>query len=328
MTNTHSARRAALFGLAAIGLALTVGACDRIGGPHVRGERLLKRGDYAGALLAYNEAIAQGDHLAVAYANRCFAQQSLGHDEEAVHDCTESLKLDPNQYEVLNNRAVAYLELHTYPEALADFEAALKLKPDYPEVYANRGKLHIEREEYKEAEDDLTKAIEMEKASDAALSDAYANRAMAEQNLNESQKALADYGKAIDHGADPRAYFDRGMLYLQFGYMDYAYEDFKAAVAHVEKGEDVYMMAQANMRFLEGRPKGLDPRTGATMVPAEATRVAKEHPTADLENITVTPNLTVTAAASHPPLGTPFSEPRQGTGTEGAKGTELPPPTP
>jgi len=62
--------------LLSIGLILAVTGCDRLGSPHQRADRFLKSGDYAKAVAALDEAIAAGDHLDVAYANRCYARAS------------------------------------------------------------------------------------------------------------------------------------------------------------------------------------------------------------------------------------------------------------
>jgi len=101
-----------------------------------------------------------------------------------VRDCTESLKLTPNNPEVLNNRGVAYLSARKYDEANTDFTAALKLRPDYAEAMANRGRAQLAAKEYQAAIEDLTQAISLK----GDLAEAYGNRGMAHESLGDSDR--------------------------------------------------------------------------------------------------------------------------------------------
>lgn len=245
------------------GLALVVltAGCDRLGTPHQRAERLLDQGDYAQAIAAYDSAIAAGDNLAVAYANRCYAHSALDENDAAVADCSEALKLTPDDPEILNNRGVAYLSLRKYDEGLADFSAALKLRPDYPEAMANRGRAYLEKKDFQLAVDELTKAIALK----ADLAEAFGNRGQAYEGLAEADKALDDYAEAIRLSQDLQAYFNRAMLEMTLGRFDDAYEDFKAIVDR-SKDDDSYLryVAQQQVNFLANRPKGFDPDAPVT----------------------------------------------------------------
>jgi tetratricopeptide (TPR) repeat protein len=257
-----------LVGLVALGAALLLAGCDRIGTPHQRGERLLRQGKYDEAVLAYNEAIAAGDNLPIAYANRCYANSALDEPDAAVADCTKSLELAPDNPEVLNNRGVAYLTLRRTDDALADFSAALELRPEYAEAMANRGRAYLEKKQYQEAVDELTRAIKQK----GDLAEAYGNRGQAYEGLADADKALADYGEAIQRSQDLQAYFNRAMLEMTLGRFDDAYMDFKAIVEH-SPNEDTNLryIAQQQVKFLENRPKGFDPDAPASPEAATPT---------------------------------------------------------
>lgn len=264
--------RRALVGVMLVAALLAVSGCDRFLGAHQRGEQLLQRGDYEGARQAYREAIAAGEDLPVAYANLCFADEALNEHEVAVQDCTKSLELAPEardtaaypRWEVLNNRGVAYLGLRDHDAARSDFDAAIAIRPEYADAYANRGRVLIEAEDYEAAIEDLSRAIEL----NSELAEAYGNRALAYESLADDESALVDYSRAIDLSHDPQAYFNRAMLRYTLGYFDDAYDDFKAVTERVAD-PDSYLafMAQQQVQFLEKRPKGFDPRSGATATP-------------------------------------------------------------
>ena len=109
-------------------VGIVLGGCAFFGGAHQKGERALGSGDYQLAVDAYTEAIAQGDNVAVAYANRCYANGALGEYHAAVSDCTQALDeagddIAPESFppwEVVNNRGVAYLDLRKHEDAGAD----------------------------------------------------------------------------------------------------------------------------------------------------------------------------------------------------------------
>jgi len=251
-------------------VAVSVAGCALFD-PHQRGQSALERGDYETARRAYSQAIEAGRDLAVAYANRCYAEIALAHNDQALADCTKSLELAPEdidpavyrRWEVLNNRGVANLQHRNYEEAIADFTAALELSPDYVDAIANRGRAYAESEDYDAALEDLTRAIEL----NPELAEAFGNRGMAYESLGDVASAVADYTRAIELSADPQAYFNRAMLNYSEGHFDDAYEDFRATVARIDDPNSyLRFMAEQQADFLENRPKGFDP--DATLTPA------------------------------------------------------------
>lgn len=258
--------------LLALVLPLLACSCDRLRDPHDRGVRYLNAGRYADAANAFGEAIekaaAAGDTSAeaIGYANRCYANDMLGEQDRAVADCTRSLELVPDDAEVINNRAVAYLNKGLLDEAEEDLDRAIELRPDYAAAYANRGRMWLEREDFERALEDLDEAIELE----PGLAQAYANRGSAKDNLGRKEEALADFDRSLELRADALVYFTRGMFHLRYAEFDAAYDDYMAA-AKLEPDSYVGYMASTEARFLENRP---------TPDPDAATATATESGTA------------------------------------------------
>jgi S1-C subfamily serine protease len=97
-----------------------------------------------------------------------------------------------------------------YQGALADYNQAIALKPDYANAYNNRGILKDELNDPKGALADYSKAI----ALDPNSAKAYYNRAKLKvEKLNDLQGALADYNQAIALKPDlANAYVNRAIL--------------------------------------------------------------------------------------------------------------------
>ncbi len=95
-----------------------------------------------------NEAIRLDPKFATAYNNRCWARFLMGRDlDQALADCTASLRLSPNQADTINTRGVVQLKLGAFDRAIADFSAAIAINPkDAGSRYA-RGRGRARRRE-------------------------------------------------------------------------------------------------------------------------------------------------------------------------------------
>lgn len=253
---THARALRALLPAAALAALLT--GCA-FGSPSTRGQRALERGEYEAALAAYNEAIDQGDALAISYANRCIANDALRRHDEAVADCTRSLEVAEEEgapegfreAEVLNNRGVAYLNRRAYEDAVADFDAAIELEEDYAEAFANRGRAYLDMEDFEQAIQDLDRAIEL----DPEMSEAFGNRGLAYQFQGDDERAIEEFGAAIAIDNSPQAYSNRAMLYYTLGEFDEAEADYEAVMRFASPGSFIYYMAQTQREFLGNRDR-------------------------------------------------------------------------
>lgn len=261
LNTSYSAMAGVLGRLVTVGaMAAILSACGLMRSPHESGVRYMDSGDYSKAYDAFSTAVedARGggdtELLAIALANRSFANDALDRHEEAIRDATESLELVPDDQMVVNNRGVAYLSLRRFDEALTDFERALELDSEYAEAYANRGRLHVGREDYVSALQDLDYAIEL----DDTLALAFANRAVVHENLGDLDASLADYERSLTLDRDPEVLFTRGMLLFRFSRYEDALADFKD-VAELQPDSYLGYRASSQVDFLEQFIKNIPP---------------------------------------------------------------------
>jgi len=95
-----------------------------------RANTLLQKSEYRKSIEDYTQAIALTPEDANALHERCWARAVLNIDlEDALSDCNESLRIQPNDSETLGGRAFVYLRLGFFRTAVIDYDAALKVKP-------------------------------------------------------------------------------------------------------------------------------------------------------------------------------------------------------
>jgi len=100
------------------------------------GNQLFRSSKYEQAIEVYGRAIAKvtskdnPNEVDAIYNNRAACHQQLYQFNEVVKDCTESLKLMPqNNHKALLRRGLAYEALERFQHALDDLRAALLLDP-------------------------------------------------------------------------------------------------------------------------------------------------------------------------------------------------------
>jgi len=101
------------------------------------GNEFFKLGNMDKALEMYAKALSMAkeddrDLRAAIYANRALIWHQLYNHNEVVKDCTEALKLQPQNVKALVRRALAYEALERFQHALDDFRAVLLLEPNLP----------------------------------------------------------------------------------------------------------------------------------------------------------------------------------------------------
>lgn len=73
------------------------------------------------------------------YNSRCYLFAITNRLQDALKDCNEALRLNPNNQYAYDSRGFAYLKLGMFDASIADYDAALKLEPDRPYSLAGRG---------------------------------------------------------------------------------------------------------------------------------------------------------------------------------------------
>jgi tetratricopeptide (TPR) repeat protein len=101
------------------------------------GLALVRRGQAAGALPHYLEAVRISPGFAEAHNNLGGAFVALDRIDDAVEAYGEALELEPEYPEALINLGVALVRQGRLDEAIARFEEAVDLRPDYGKAHGN-----------------------------------------------------------------------------------------------------------------------------------------------------------------------------------------------
>uniref|UniRef100_A0A8B9P7Q4 Translocase of outer mitochondrial membrane 34 n=1 Tax=Apteryx owenii TaxID=8824 RepID=A0A8B9P7Q4_APTOW len=92
------------------------------------GNELVKKGNHKKAIEKYSESLKLKQECAT-YTNRALCYLTLKQYKEAVQDCTEALRLEPNNVKAFYRRAQALKELKDYKSSIADINSLLKTEP-------------------------------------------------------------------------------------------------------------------------------------------------------------------------------------------------------
>jgi tetratricopeptide (TPR) repeat protein len=165
--------------------------------------------NYQAAFEDLNQVVRLTPNSPVAYMNRGLTQDLLQKNQEAIKDYSKAISLNPNYAAAYLNRGALQNELQDYQGGLADLNQAINLKADYALAYLNRGDSYIGLKDYKRAIADLEEAIRLQPNN--AL--AYSRRGFAYRQLQDYKKAALDYNMAIGIQPDfASAYFGRAFV--------------------------------------------------------------------------------------------------------------------
>ncbi len=161
-----------------------------------RGVDRQDRGDFQGALEAYDRAIELDPREARAYVNRGVTRAAVGDHQGAVADYDRAIALDPRGARAYVNRGAVRENLGDHQGAVEDYDRAIELDPREALAYGNRGGLWLARGDPHRALQDLDRAIEL----DPGGARAHGNRGLARARTGDLQGALEDYDRAIALG--------------------------------------------------------------------------------------------------------------------------------
>jgi len=171
--------------------AYIASAPDRASSHYRQGMHLLGPGDFQGAAAQFTKAIAIFPEYADAYLGRGKARQAAGQSEAA----------------------------------LADFEKAIAMDPTLEMAYTSRGIIELSKGDSQKALADFTRSVHLHPTSDA-----YYQRGLTYQTLDQPTRAVADYDAAIvyDPGA-PYVYLARAKAKRDVGDLAGAQKDRQTA---------------------------------------------------------------------------------------------------
>ena len=159
-----------------------------------------------------------------------FALRDLKRDDAALAEFSEAGKLDPDFWQAQWVRAELMMQRRYYEKAAAAWDQVIARNPSLAGLYLRRGEALDSEGRRAEAVGDFTKAIELARPKDP-IAVFYVDRAASYEVDRQFEKALADYGEAINRdGHFARAYFGRGRVEFLRGDMGAAGADFTRAL--------------------------------------------------------------------------------------------------
>src|SRR5579862_4432271 len=135
--------------------------------------------------------------------------------------------------------------------AAAQFTKAIDILPDYADAYLGRGKARQAAGQTEAARADFEKAI----AIDPTLEPAYTSRGIIERSQGDSQKALADFTRSVHLHPTSDAYYQRGLTYQTLDQPKLALADYDSAIAYDPGVPGIYLAraeAKRDLGDLEG----------------------------------------------------------------------------
>jgi tetratricopeptide (TPR) repeat protein/S1-C subfamily serine protease len=221
-----------------------------------RGWAKSEAGDYSGALLDLNKAIALAPKSSQSYLLRGGFKAGLGMQvhkisnpaqaiidkNEAILDYDKAILLDPNNDNAYTGRGIMKSELHRNREAILDLDRAISLNPESNNAYAMRGSVKHTLNDEQGALLDLNKAISLNGTEITT----YNVRGGVKRHLGDLQGALLDYGKSI--ALDPKhesAYGSRGNTRMELGDYQGALADYNQEILVAPNMGDGYFFRSA-----------------------------------------------------------------------------------
>jgi len=119
-------------------------------------------------------------------------------NQKTIADCTEKIKVDPNNIEAYIERGDAYVNENQDEKAIDDLTKAIELGSKSSSVFFQRGCSFFSLEKFENAIEDLSMAITIN--PDDVL--AYLNRGELYRESKQYERAIADYSKAIVLGSE------------------------------------------------------------------------------------------------------------------------------
>ncbi len=144
--------------------------------------------------------------------------------DEAFAECSEALRLDPDNYVAHLNLGTVLYDQGKMESATAEFRAAVRIKPDIPTAHSNLGNALVAKGKLEEAIAEYRKAVQL--GPDDALSHSVLGEALFDQRKPE--QALAEFQEAL--GFDP----DSAMAHCGLGMVLASQDKLSEAVAEYE----------------------------------------------------------------------------------------------
>ncbi len=164
-----------------------------------QGAALQAKGDIAGAIARYEEAVRLWPQFAEAWSNLGNAYRQAGRRDDALAAYEAAIRAKPDFAAAYCNLGVLLIELLRYDDAVKALESAIRLAPGMPEAHANLGQAFRRMQRYQEAIAASRSAIALR----PQYRDAYLNLGAASYEIDDFDEALRANQRAsqIDPGS-------------------------------------------------------------------------------------------------------------------------------
>jgi tetratricopeptide (TPR) repeat protein len=231
--------------------------------------RAAAREDYDGesAIADMGKAIGLHPKKASYYVQRAKLRLNQSQGYRAETDFSDAIKLEPKNPDLYEERLNFYTEQHEFVKALADVTKMIELGKT--QRWLTRAQIYIQLGRYSEAMSDLDKVVtdkefDPDKSSITAVL-AYGMRGYCNITLNQIDKAVADYSKAITAFDHPALRMLRGNAFVQMKQYELAIQDYTALLKDKPDNVDAYHL-RATAYELNGQSKlALSDRTEAAL---------------------------------------------------------------
>jgi tetratricopeptide (TPR) repeat protein len=192
---------------------------------------------------------AYAPYRAAALHSRGVGERMQGELGKAIKTFTEAIELNPNLAEAYFRRGICFNLIGEDKMAIADFVQSANLNVEQPDPRANlwEGLTHAKSGDYLEAVRAYGNAI----AASNRYTPAFVNRALAYMQLEEFDKAIADFNEAIRlEPTQAEHYYKRGVAYARQGEHEKASTSFASAITMNDKHVDAYRQMASMMQQL------------------------------------------------------------------------------
>jgi tetratricopeptide (TPR) repeat protein len=220
-------------------------AKSRAGAFWVRGDSLMKKRDYDGAIAAFSAALDVDPDNAFYLNARGLAYGDKGDDEPALADYELCLKVRPNYASAYNNRGLIFMRKGDLDRAFDEFNSANKFPASNTSRYIhlfNRARVQTYRKQYDAALADFAEAQKLNPEGPQVAN----YRCITYNEIGKFDDALADCNATL--AKTPTSIYalaNRGNVYLAKGDLDAALKDYNEALkinpnyirAHAYRGQ-------------------------------------------------------------------------------------------
>ncbi len=208
-----------------------------------RGALYEKQKEFRAAIADYDRVIELRPWSALAYANRGGCKGDCGDPRGALADFDMALQRNDDHPEALYNRGRVKAALEDRVGAIRDFDRAIEVRPENVAAYIDRGLSKASLGNFPGAVLDFDRALHL----DPKNARAYGGRALAKAGGGDHQGAISDYDREIElRKDDARAYMSRGRSKAALRDQAGAISDFDRAL-QIDPGlsDAIYNRAQA-----------------------------------------------------------------------------------